>query len=72
VLVVAGGQASPLFELAEAAFDAAAAGVAVAVEAGRRPPAEPLRRRLAAWSAFSGMVWPIRRARSSPRLALEL
>jgi len=33
VLVIPGGQAAPVFELAEAAFDAVAAGVAVAVKA---------------------------------------
>jgi hypothetical protein len=39
---VAGGEVAELFEPSEAAFDDVAVAVGVGVEAGGRPPAEPL------------------------------
>ncbi len=54
MFVVAGGQAAPVFELAEAAFDAVAAGVAGAVEARWATAGR------AATSAMGGLVGLLR------------
>lgn len=69
---VAGGQAAVLLEPVEAAFDDVAALYRARSKPQGRPPAEPRRRRLACWSSFSGIVWLIRRRRSSARIALLL
>jgi hypothetical protein len=66
--VEAGGQAAELFEASEAAFDDVAAPIEVQVEAWWPPPTLPLALRLAIWSARSGQVNAIPRARRAWRV----
>jgi hypothetical protein len=55
-LVIAGGQGAELLEFVDRPLDGVAFLVAVGVEAGGRPPRDPLRRRAARESDFSGMA----------------
>jgi hypothetical protein len=68
VLVVAGGDAAPVFEAVEAALDGVAVAEVSASMAGGRPPSDPFALRWVIWSERSGMVCGIFNARSLSRV----
>ncbi|MDQ0378486.1 hypothetical protein [Amycolatopsis thermophila] len=69
--VVASGQAAPLCEQVEAAFDDIAAAVVYRVECRWPAAAEPRPLRCPIWSAGSAITAVMPRARNCLRIALE-
>ena len=70
-LVVAGGESSMVFKVAEAAFDCMAALVGVGVEGWWPPAAGAASGAVTAWSAGTGMVAGILCRRCQARFAQE-